>query len=68
MKPSEIRDMTAAELKAKEAELSKEHFNLKMRHATRQLENPVKLRIVRRDIARVKTILAEKEKGVHSGK
>lgn len=68
MKPSEIRELTVDELKAKDAELSKEHFNLKMRHATRQLENPLKLRTLRRDIARVKTVLAEKEKGVRRAK
>ncbi|MBI2412661.1 MAG: 50S ribosomal protein L29 [Deltaproteobacteria bacterium] len=60
MKPAEIRDLTVEEMKAKETELSKELFNLKMRHATNQLENPLKLRIIKRDIARVKTVMAEK--------
>ncbi|HEY4706468.1 MAG TPA: 50S ribosomal protein L29 [Thermodesulfobacteriota bacterium] len=63
MKPSEVRDMTLEDAKAKEAELSKELFSLRMRHATNQLENPVKLRTLRRDIARVKTIVAQKERG-----
>jgi len=60
MKPAEIRDLTPEEMMAKEAELSKELFNLKMRHATNQLENPLKLRIIKREIARVKTVIAEK--------
>ncbi|HAO92881.1 MAG: 50S ribosomal protein L29 [Deltaproteobacteria bacterium GWC2_56_8] len=60
MKPAEIRDLTPEEMTAKEAELSKELFNLKMRHATNQLENPLKLRIIKREIARVKTVIAEK--------
>lgn len=60
MKPAEIRDLTVEEMMAKETELSKELFNLKMRHATNQLENPLKLRIIKRDIARVKTVMAEK--------
>ena len=60
MKPSEFRAMSLDEMKAKEAELSKELFSLRMRHTTNQLENPLKLRIVKREIARVKTIIAEK--------
>lgn len=63
MKPAEIRDMTQQDLRAKEGELVKELFNLRMRHTTNQLENPLKLRILKRDLARVKTILAEKERG-----
>ena len=63
MKPAEMRDMTLEDIKAKEAELSKEIFNLRMRHTTNQLENPLSLRTLRRDMARVKTIIAEKERG-----
>ncbi|MBI5562932.1 MAG: 50S ribosomal protein L29 [Deltaproteobacteria bacterium] len=62
MKPSEIRDMTAVEIKTKEADLRKELFNLRMRHTANQLENPLKLRTLRRDVARLKTIIAEKER------
>lgn len=62
MKAAEIRDMTLEEARAREEELRKEVFNLRMRHATNQLENPLKLRTLRRDIARVKTIVAEKER------
>jgi large subunit ribosomal protein L29 len=60
MKPSEVRALSLDEVKAKETELAKELFSLRMRHTTNQLENPLKLRIVKREIARVKTIIAEK--------
>lgn len=62
MKPAEIRDMTLEEIKAKQGEITKDLFNLRMRHATNQLENPLKLRFLKRDIARVRTIIAEKER------
>lgn len=63
MKPAEVRDMKIEEMKTKAQELTKELFNLRMRHITNQLENPLKLRILKRDLARVNTIIAEKEKG-----
>ncbi len=63
MKPAEIRDMSIEEIKAKEQELTKELFNLRMRHATNQLENPLRLRILRKDVARLKTLAAEKGRG-----
>ncbi|CAG1065833.1 50S ribosomal protein L29 [uncultured bacterium] len=62
MKPAEIRDLKLDEAKAKAAELTKELFNLRMRHATNQLENPLKLRLLKREIARIKTVVAEKER------
>ena len=62
MKPAEIRNMTVEEMKAKEGDLRKELFNLRMRHSTGQLENPLKLRALRRDMARIQTIIAEKER------
>ena len=62
MKPAEIRDMTVEDIRAKEVELRKELFNLRMRHSTGQLENPLKLRALRRDMARIQTIIAEKER------
>ncbi len=62
MKAKEIRDIPLEELKRKEGELRKELFNLRLRHTTGQLENPMKLRELRRDIARVKTIIKEKER------
>jgi len=61
MKPNEIRDMTAAEIEVKIADLKAELFNLRFQHATNQLENPLKINQVKKDIARLKTILREKE-------
>ena len=62
MKAKELRDMTVIELGSKLNELKGELFNLRFQLATGQLDNPVKLRFVRKNIARVKTILKEKEK------
>lgn len=67
MKPSEIRDMQLDEIKAKESELVKDLFSLRMRHATAQLEDPLKIRYLRKDIARLKTIIAEKGSGAANG-
>lgn len=62
MKAKEIRDMTVDELKAKESDMAKELFMLKVQNASRQMENPLRIRHIRRDIARVKTIIREKGK------
>ena len=61
MKASEIRNMSVSELDAKLVDLKKDLFMLRMQHATNQLDNPTKISAVRRDIARVKTVLREKE-------
>ena len=61
MKASEIRKMSAAELDAKLAGLKKDLFFLRMQHATNQLDNPLKIAEVKRDIARVKTIIREQQ-------
>lgn len=60
MKASEYRDLSIEELAVKEKELSEALFNLKFQHATGQLDNTAQLKKTRKDIARVKTILAEK--------
>ena len=60
MKAKELRAMTQEELNSKLAELKKELFNLRFQHAINQLENPHKIEEVKRDIARVMTILHEK--------
>ena len=60
MKASEYRDLGIDELAVKEKELSEALFNLKFQHATGQLDNAAQLKKTRKDIARVKTILAEK--------
>ncbi len=57
MKASELRDMSAAELEQKLAELKQELFNLRFQHAVNQLENPMRMKAVKKDIARVKTVL-----------
>ncbi len=61
MKASEIRKMTKAERNEKLASLKKDLFFLRMQHATNQLDNPLKIAEVKRDIARVKTIIREQQ-------
>ncbi len=64
MKASEVRKLTSKELETKLAELKKDLFMLRMQHATNQLDNPIKIKDVKKDIARVKTILKENELGL----
>ena len=61
MKANELRDKTIAELEAQLTSLKKDLFFLRMQHATNQLDNPLKIQTVKKDIARVKTILRERE-------
>ena len=61
MKANELRDMSAAELTKKLAELKEELFNLRFQHAINQLENPGRIETVKKDIARVKTVMRSKE-------
>ena len=61
MKASEIRDLGSDEIRQKLTELTEEQFNLRFQHATDQLENAMRLRHVKHDIARMKTILRELE-------
>jgi large subunit ribosomal protein L29 len=60
MKASDIRPKTADELKQQVEDLAKEAFNLRFQRASGQLENTARVRQVRRDIARIKTILGER--------
>ncbi len=60
MKPQEARDMTDDELRARERELIEELFHLRLRRATSQLPNPMKVRETKRDLARVKTVLQQR--------
>ena len=60
MKASDVRSKTADELKDQLVDLKKEQFNLRFQRATQQLEKPARMREVRRDIARIKTILGQK--------
>ena len=61
MKANEIRKLSAAELEAKLTELKKDLFMLRMQHATNQLDNPLQIAAVKKDIARIKTIIRENE-------
>ena len=61
MKANDIRKLSAAELDAKLAELKKNLFMLRMQHATNQLDNPLQIAAVKKDIARIKTIIRENE-------
>ena len=60
MKATEVRKMSAAELESKLVDLKKDLFNLRLQNATNQLENPNRINDVKKDIARVKTIIREK--------
>ncbi len=63
MKPSELRALAVDELARKESDLRKELFNLRFQQATGEIENPMRIGAVRKDIARVLTIITEKSKG-----
>jgi large subunit ribosomal protein L29 len=63
MKPNEIRELSVDDAKAKLDELVAERFNLRFRSATESIENPMRFRDLRRDIARLHTILREKANG-----
>ena len=64
MKVNEIRDMSADEQVEKLKSLKEELFNLRFQHATGQLENPMRIREIKRSIAQVKTIQREVELGI----
>ena len=64
MKAKELRAMSVADLEAKVSELKKDLFFLRMQHATNQLDNPVKIAAAKKDIARIKTIIREKETAI----
>lgn len=65
VKAEELRSKTPDELKSQLTTLKKEAFNLRFQGATGQLENPSRMRLVRREIARVQTILAEKSRAAN---
>ncbi len=64
MKVKEIRDLGINELNQKNSEIREELFRLKVRHASGQLDSPAMLRRLRRDIARINTVLKEKEAAI----
>jgi len=61
VKPSAMREMTVDEIRERVAELRAELFNLRFRNSMRQLDNPIKIRESRREMARLLTVLNEKE-------
>jgi len=63
MADTNLHELTVDDLKAKLAELTEERFRLRFRSATESIENPMRFRSLRRDIARVKTLLRAKELG-----
>jgi len=63
MTGTELRELSVDDLKAKLAELSEERFRLRFRSATEAIENPIRFRHLRRDIARIQTVLRAKELG-----
>lgn len=65
MKAKELRNLTDEELEQKLDELKEELFNLRFQNATVQLDNPARIREVKRTIARVKTILNERKLGIN---
>jgi|WetSurMetagenome_2_1015567.scaffolds.fasta_scaffold447603_2 large subunit ribosomal protein L29 len=64
LKLSPLRDLTRPELLQKRNDLQEEHFNLKMRQSMKTLENPLRMRHIGREVARILTILTEDEKGI----
>jgi large subunit ribosomal protein L29 len=60
MKASELRELSVTELEQKLADLKSELFNLRFQHTVNQLDNPLRLKAVRKDIARVMTLLGQK--------
>lgn len=61
MELNKMREMTTAELNDELNKMKKDLFNLRFQHVTGQLENPIQMRNIKRDIARVKTVIREKE-------
>jgi large subunit ribosomal protein L29 len=64
MKASELRDLTLDELRQKESDVNAELFNLRFQLATNQMENPMRLPLTRKVLARIKTVIAQKERSV----
>ena len=64
MKAKELKNLSSEELAKKLDELKKDLFMLRMQHATNQLDNPMRLNAVKKDIARIKTIIREKETNI----
>jgi large subunit ribosomal protein L29 len=63
MKGKELRDLTVEELQKKKKDLKEEVFNLRFQHSTGQLDNTSRMRLVRKDVARIELVLHEKSTG-----
>ncbi len=61
MKAAEIRELSSTELAEKLSDLKSELFNLRFQHAINQLENPMRIKAVKKDIARIKTVIKARE-------
>ena len=68
MLAKDIREMSEADINARITELERERFNLRIQSGTRTLDDPLRLRVIRRDVARLKTILQEKVIGIAEAK
>ncbi len=68
MLASEIRDMSEVDINSRIAELERERFNLILASGTRTLDDPLRLRVIRKDVARLKTVLREKVIGIAEAK
>ena len=64
LKTREIREMTMPEIQAKLTDLEEELFNLRFRNAMKQLDDALRIRIVKRELARIRTVLRENELGI----
>jgi len=64
LKVHSLREMTREELLQKRNDLLDEQFNLRMRKSLKALDNPLRLRLIRREIARIETVLTEDDKGI----
>jgi large subunit ribosomal protein L29 len=60
VKPTELRELSSTDLETKLQELTEERFRLRFRSATEAIENPMRFRAIRRDIARIRTVLRER--------
>jgi large subunit ribosomal protein L29 len=68
MKAEQIRELSSAEIEGRIKELEEERFRLRFKGATEPLEDPLRLRVLRKDIARLKTVLREKAAGAAAGR
>src|SRR5947209_18453735 len=68
MQAKDIRELTEQDIHAKIADLERERFNLRVRSGTQTLEDPLRLRVIRKDIARLQTVLREKVIGIEAAK